>query len=409
MKRFAVVVTFGALLAGCQDPSVGTTVEPVYVVPTSLDALSEATFFDHPFPSDLRRPDGKVRFLGWPNPKNVPLITQYIGFIDDKLEGFSPVATGFARFDGALDPASLPADQAPPTAASSVQLIDVDPMSPERGERHPIYVTFRKEAGVYWPENTLAFMPVPGLPLRPHTRYAFVATDALQPEGGGVVQASDTLKQVLGVEEPSASEVTALRDALAADVAEVEADGVAKDSIVHFSVFTTDDPTDEFVAAAKALPTQVAAPTADPAKWTLNKEGMLFDEYQGEYGPTPRYQAGKIPYSSFGDGGGFEPDASGVPQVQDTFTLRFSLTVPKADQCPMPANGYPIVLYAHGTTGDFRSYVLDGTAASLTGQCLAVMGVDQIFHGTYPGAPDSDTSKEILFFNFNNIESARTN
>jgi len=409
MRRFVAVFVFGALLAGCQDPSVGTTVEPVYVVPASLDALSGDTFFDHPFPSDLRRPDGKVRFLGWPNPKNVPLLDQYVTFIDDTLEGFSPVATGFVRFDGALDPASLPADTDTPTEVSSVQLIDVDPASPERGTRHPIYVTFRADAGVYWPENTLSFMPVPGLPLRTHTRYAFVATSALTPAGGGVVQASATLKQVLGIDEPDAAEVTALRDAVSADVTEVESDGVPRANIVHFSVFTTDDPTEDFIAAAKALPTQIAAPTADPDKWKLLKEGNSYDEYEGEYGPTPRYQRGKIPYSSFGDGGGFVLDADGVPQIQDTFSLRFSLSVPKADKCPMPAAGYPIVMYAHGTTGDYRSYTHDGTATSLTGKCLAVMGVDQIFHGTYPGAPESDTSKEILFFNFNNIESARTN
>ena len=52
----------------------------------------------------------------------------------------------------------------------------------------------------------------------------------------------------------------------------------------------------------------------------------------------------------------------------------------------MPAGGYPIVLYAHGTGGDYRSFLDDGTGASLAQQCLASMGVDQIFHGTRPGA-----------------------
>jgi hypothetical protein len=409
MLRRALALGFGVLLIGCGDPAGGTTVEPVYVVPASLDALAETTFFDHPFPSDLRRPEGKVRFAGWPNPKAVPLLAEYIGFIDGQLDGFSPVATGFARFDGALDPATLPPDAEVPSPVSSVQLIDVDPSSPERGQRRPIYVTFRAEPGIYWQENTLAFMPVPGLPLRPHTRYAFVATDALKPVGGGEVVASATLKQALGIEEPGAPEVTALRDAIAPDVAEVEADGVAKDRIVHFSVFTTDDPADEYLAAAGALKDQIAAPTADPGAWKLEKVNADYDEYLGDYGPSPNYQAGQIPYSNFGDGGGFAKDASGIPQVQNEFDLRFSLSVPNATKCPMPQGGYPIVLYAHGTTGDYRSYVYDGTARSLAKQCLATMGVDQIFHGTRPGAPESDTSKEILFFNFNNVEAARTN
>jgi hypothetical protein len=42
-------------------------------------------------------------------------------------------------------------------------------------------------------------------------------------------------------------------------------------------------------------------------------------------------------------------------------------------------------------------------------QCMAMMGVDQIFHGTRPGAPDNPQEVDILFFNFQNVEAARTN
>jgi hypothetical protein len=77
----------------------------------------------------------------------------------------------------------------------------------------------------------------------------------------------------------------------------------------------------------------------------------------------------------------------------------------------MPPEGYPIVMYAHGTGGDYRSYVADGTAKALAARCLATMGVDQIFHGARPGSPDNGggASVEILFFNFKNIEAARAN
>ena len=185
--------------------------------------------------------------------------------------------------------------------------------------------------------------------------------------------------------------------------------GIEVEHVVHFTAFTTDDPTEEFRAAAASIADQVAAPTADPSAWELQSDGESFDEYLGSYGPSPNFQAGVLPFEKFGDGGGFDLDAAGVPQVVDTFDARFSLSVPKLEDCPMPADGYPIVMYAHGTTGDYRSYVFDGTARSLTSECLAVMGVDQILHGTRPGAPDDDISKQVLFFNFNNIEAARTN
>lgn len=123
-----------------------------------------------------------------------------------------------------------------------------------------------------------------------------------------------------------------------------------------------------------------------------------------------------MPFVDFGDGGGFTFDQDGKPVVQSTFDMRFSLAVPKETACPMPADGYPIVLYAHGTGGDYRSAIAEshGATSILPGLCVAVMGVDQIFHGTQPGAPDpndpnADGIIQLLFFNFANPIAARTN
>lgn len=398
-----------AALAGssCGDDEAG--IEALYVVPASLDELAGDTYFDHPYPSDLRLEGGFVRFTGYPNPREVPLLDEYTTFMNGKLAGFSPVAAGFMRFGGALDPASLPDPEQSKTAAGSVQLIDVDPDSPERYARRPIYATFRAQGGVYWSPNTLAFMPVPGFPLRFHNKYAIVVTDSVRGANDEPVVQAPVLGEVLGLAEPSTSAVRALASSWADSVAAVEKAGVPADRIVHFAVFTTNDPTDEYEAAAAALPTQVEAPTFDPGAWDLADQTVDFDEYRGMYGPSPNYQAGTLPFRTYGDGGSFVLDDSGVPQVVDTFDARFALTVPKAELCPPPANGYPIVLYAHGTGGSYRSFINDGTARNLAQRCMATMGVDQILHGTRPGAPSSDAEVNILFFNFNNVEAARTN
>src|SRR5262249_42006356 len=68
-------------------------------------------------------------------------------------------------------------------------------------------------------------------------------------------------------------------------------------------------------------------------------------------------------------------------------------------------------LYAHGTGGGYRSYTRGGTAKALAQRCLASMGIDQIFHGTPPGAPPdgNESTIELLFFNFQNPIAARTN
>ncbi len=398
-----------ALVGGCNEVEVHRSAEALFVVPSSLDELSEETYFDHPYPSDLRLEDGYVRFAGYPNPRGVGLLAEYIAFMDGRLTGFSPVAAGFMRFSGAIDPDSLPDPAEAQTKQGAVQLIDVDPSSPERGTRKPIYVTFRPDEGAYWQKNTLSFMPVPGFPLRFNNRYAVVVTDDAKTADGAPLAQAETLAQVVGVATPSTGAIQALASDWAGAVKEVEAAGVSPERIVHFSVFTTNDPTAEFMAAAAALPTQIEAPTADSGAWDIVSQTDEFIEYGGSYGPTPNYQEGTVPYRAFGNGGGFVLDANGVPQIQNTFDARFALTVPRVTPCPMPEGGYPIVLYAHGTTGDYRSFVLDGTARALAEQCIATMGVDQIFHGTRPGAPDNFSEVQILFFNFLNVEAARTN
>jgi hypothetical protein len=402
-RGFSVVVVLA--LAGCEAE---VTARSRFELPESITDLRGDSFFDHPFPSDLRREDGVVVLAGWPNPRESPLLAQYIDFADRRLDGFSVMGGGFLRFDAPLDPSSLPAPGASTAEDSSVQLLDVDPSSPTRGQRHPITVEFRREVGAYWPANTLAFLPVPGYPLRPRTRYALVATRALRAEDGAVGPSAD-LAQVLGLGAPRTDAARAARDVYAPAVDEVAAAGIPADEIVHLAVFTTGDPTEELRKTANKLPSDIEAPSFDPSAWSVLQDGAAFTEYAGQYGPSPDYQAGELPFGALGDGGGFELAADGGAVLQRTFDLRFSLTVPNAETCPMPAAGYPITLYAHGTGGSYRSYAFEGVGRGLAERCIATMGVDQIFHGTRPGATDAPGGVEILFFNFNNVEAARTN
>jgi hypothetical protein len=394
-------------------PAPAESVQAVYVVPAALADLDGPSFFDHPWPSDLRLENGTPRFLGYYNPKHIAILDQYIEAMNGEVDGFSPIAAGYVRFSAALDPSSLPADPKAGLAPdASIQLIDIDPASPERGTRKLVSLSFREQEGVYWRPNTLAFMPVLGLPLRTHTRYALVATDALRGASGGRVEASQDLLEVLG-RASSSSRTEAARQALAPALEAIEAAGVSKERLVQLAVFTTADPTAELFAARDDLRAHVAAPTVDSKTWANLGGGPDYDEFYGVFGPSPNYQEGVPPYATFGSGGGFKIEG-GHPVVVDTFDLRFSLTVPNAKACPMPESGYPIVLYAHGTGGDFRSYLMDGTAAWFAKSCIASMGVDQIFHGMRPGAPDpSDPSYEseldILYFNFQNVVAARHN
>jgi len=401
------------VLVGCggddAPPAEAMTVSSRFALFDSPGELAEKTFHDHPFPSDLRMVDGRVVFAGYYNPFISPLLDEYIVAIDGVLDGFSPVAAGHLRFTGSIDPSTLPADRgASASPDASVQLIDVDPDSPERGERRRIMLHWRRDEGTYWRDSTLAFMPAVGFPLRYHTQYALVVTDLVRDERGGSLHASSELRQAIGLEDPSSAAASTAAEVYEPAVAEVERAGIARDRIVHLAVFTTNDPTEEMFAARDEVHRAAEPPDVLPGSWVVATEAAGHVEYWGDYGPLPNFQAGEVPYTKFGDGGGFVLE-DGVPQIVNTFDARFSLTVPSGAACPMPADGYPIVLYAHGTTGNYRSYVSAGIGATLAERCMATMGVDQIFHGTRPGASNDSMVTQLAYFNFQNIEAARVN
>lgn len=418
MLPLLVLVVCGASGVACGSESSGSSsggtsgpTRSLFIVPSSLDALSDKAFFDHPFPSDLRKDaSGAIVFKGFPNPSTLPLLAQYVTQTSGLTKGFSPAAAASLRFDGAIDPASLPADPTATLASdASVQIVDVDPASPEHGKRHLAQLHYQAAEGVYWPSNTLAVMPMLGRPLRPSTRYAVVVTNKVRAPGGGAVGASADLEEVLG-RTPTTERTRAVHDLFAPAVGELASAGIPTSDIVHLTVFTTDDPTAETFAAMDAVKTDVPAPTAKD--WQKKDETADLVIYEGSYGPSPNYQAGNIPFRKPTDGGGFVVE-NGKPKLQNTFDLRFALSVPNATTCPAPAGGYPIVLYSHGTGGDYRSFVDDGTAKALAQKCLASMGIDQIFHGTRPGAPPlgdptAETTIQLLFFNLDNILAART-
>jgi predicted esterase len=414
----ASLVVLVNVLTSCGDdpPARASTQQAasLFTVPASLDQLANETFFEHPFPSDIRREtDGTARFVGWPNPTRNALVNEYIKSTDRLLDGFSPGAPAYLRFTSPIDPASLPKDPPASVAAdSSVQLVDVDPTSPEKGKRRLVQIHWQGEAaeGSYWQPNTLAVMPILGRPLRPKTRYAVVATNKLRAKGGGPIAPSADLEEVLG-SRPATTRTQKAKDIFAPALVELASAGVPAKEIVHLTVFTTNDPTAETFAIADDVKTNVSPPTANG--WTAKESNSDYDVYEGTYGPSPNYQRGTIPYRKPADGGDFVFE-NGKPKLANTFDLRFALAVPKQSTCPAPPDGYPIVLYAHGTGGDYRSFLDDGTGRALAQRCLASMGIDQIFHGTRPGAPTPDDPQreskiQLLFFNFDNAFAARTN
>ena len=112
------------LVVGCAEADLGTEIGAIYTVPTSSGSLTGERWLEHPWPSDVRRtPEGFIDFSGFPNPKGVGLVEEYLDATVGLLDGFSTVAGGFVRFDGPIDPESLPAD--PVAATQPLSLIHI--------------------------------------------------------------------------------------------------------------------------------------------------------------------------------------------------------------------------------------------------------------------------------------------
>jgi len=405
MRRvfFLVALAVGCSSEGSSDTPAESAPIARFVAPSALTELDGDNWFNHPWPSDFRKEGSAIRLDGMPNPRQSPLLKKYFDQLRGKVDGFSLNAAGYFSFEGPLDESSLPKDERSsldPT--STLQLIDIDDKSPSVGKRHPIYWKFRQPIGDYYlTTNTLSWAPSLGHPLRPRTRYAAVVTTGAKGKGGNAAPNKE-LQAYLEGKGP-------LVAAWGASLDELGKAGITKDKIAHLTVFTTNNPVEETLKVAEHAR---ALPPPKVKAITFEKTSGDKDQYTGVFESSPDYQEGTPPFLQ--SGGGFVFGTDGKPVKQRDFELRFKLVVPNATKCPMPISGYPIVLYAHGTTGDWESFIDDGTATHLAAKCVASMGVDQIFHGTRPGAPaltdpSRDTKISLAFFNLENAIAARTN
>ncbi len=380
------------VLWGCGETVEPVPVNAVFVLPRPG---VEAPFFDLPWPTDIRLTDsGNLSLEGFPR---TALIGDYIDAIEANISGYSVASPAYFHFSGPIDAASLPDSAlAAQEQGASVFLVNIDPESPEMGQRAPVYVRFQSEERLYWGANTLSVAPIPGIPLRGATTYAAVVTNrVLTPDGLAVTRPAE-LDAVLRGEGDAA--IQAAANIYQPAVATLESLGISAAEIVNLAVFTTQDPVGELFAAADWLAEQ-EPPEARRRDWAWRRTEPEYHVLHGRY-DARSFQQGEIPFAT--SGGELVLDGD-TPVVQDTYPARFSLTVPRT---PMPESGYPIVIYAHGTGGDFESSEDSGLAERLAARGIATMGVDQIHHGTR--APDG-ANVEVLSFNVANPIAFRDN
>lgn len=365
------------LLAGCDDPASG---------PRAI--LDGDGFFDSPWPSDTRRTsDGRPDLTGFPNRDSIPLLDRWAA-VAEGLDGFSTNAPVFFRFEGPLDEGLLPSPEASMEITSPLLLLNVDPDSPERGDLVPVQVDFQASSTEYQPENLLAMGPVYGFPLRPRTTYAALVRTPL---------ASPAANWTEGfvLDDPTWGPTVDVLDWL----------GIAPESVAVGALFTTADPVSEMAEYAAYIRDHLSLPVLDQ-DLVLVASYATYDVYEG-WTWLPLWQEGERPYPT--EGGGLHRNESGGPQPFLWEYLHFSVTVPVG--LPAPEAGWPVVLYSHGTGGDWLTYADPLFMSTVEAEALSPrgflgIGIDLPLHGM---RATSDTNVELHTFNYNNPDSSRAN
>ena len=361
-----------------------------------------AGFFHTPWPADTRlTADGSMNLDGFPNPGPSSLLSSYLETIETETKGFGTNAAVYFSFDGPIGLTSLPTHASESLDAEStvflVQLSD----GPGQGERTPVEVRFLQAQRQCTPSNTVVIRPVLGFPLRPSTTYAAVMTRWARDLDGHRLGSPSDFERCKFPQVPSSERLKPWWDLLHPAFAQLKSlEDLDPGDVAALTVFTTQAVGEEMLAVRDALEALQPAPVA--ADWDHLGEKTNLDLFEAWF-DLPEFQAGEPP--DFAGGGGFVFDAEGLPQIQRWVRIPFTLAVPSGSP---PAQGWPVVIYAHGTGGSRSGFAagISSTAERLAGRGLASISIDQPLHGDRnPWGRDEN----IITFNPYNILAMRDN
>jgi hypothetical protein len=303
----------------------------------AADFTSPDHFFDFPWPSDLRlSPSGTPDLTGVANP-TLSQVFEGLRQIAQQRPGYPVVPVAWFRFTADLAPRA-PTDVIAADPSSPILLVDVDLASSTPGKLLPT-IAETIASDTYLPDGVLGVGPRPGIVLEPKHQYAYVVQRS----------AGDASGATLGVEPALAAALGGGSDPVAALFAVVppalKAAGVDVTQVAAATVFTTGD----VVGDLSDLSTRVlGAYSVDVTNVTVDSvvqdTNARFCEVRGQV-TFPQFQVGSPPYDT---GGLFTLDATGMPIKQGDQVAPVAITLPKQ---AMPAGGFPLIVYFHGTGG----------------------------------------------------------
>ena len=315
-------------------------------VEMKIDLGNPSNFFTNGFPTDLRVNDqGNIDLSLFPRMSH-QLTRLYVKETEQRAKGYTLSMPIYLPFTGPIEVNKLPTDddayQAP---ESPIQLIDVDPLSKDYGRRFPLKVSMTWRKDTYRPNHLLQILPTIGINLKPNTTYAAIVTKQIPVAEGYVLRQNPVLGKLLS-RETIGSEVTfkalqvfaPLRDWLYSSEFQVE-------DIIAATVWTTGDPTKVMFDAAEAVSHWPSPKVKDLRLLTEYEDYCVL---QGTW-QVPGFQSGIPPYAYPNYGGAIDWLSDGAPEVHYYRDAPMVVTIPKS---PMPDDGYPLLMYNHGTGGD---------------------------------------------------------
>lgn len=314
------------------------------------DLAQPAHFFDLPYPSDLRLlPSGAPDLRGFPNPDEVAMIDA-LGKAAMERRGFPVIPVAYFRFDAPIAPrdadAVIPAG---PTAP--ILLIDVDPDSPERGRLFPVMAA-TPPPDAYVPANLLAVAPRHGMILHADRRYAFAVRRAMGDAAGKPLDAPAVFAALQQGRTPDGTRGKAAADSFAPLWPALTKAGIDPADLAAATVFKTGDVVADTNALSSSLLQKYSVQIEDLKAGTADGRGR-YCELIGHV-KYPQFQTGTPPFNSDGT---FNFSDNGLPAKQRDEDAPISIILPNA---PMPAGGYPLMLYFHGSGGLSEDVINDG-------------------------------------------------
>ncbi len=403
----------------CAKPTTGK-VRAYFEVPGAADA-DEADFFRLPFPNDARvSSKGVLNLTGFPTPGaglfGADPVQLYVDALVAHDHSWGAYPTVTFRFSGGIDGATL--------TQANIHLSDITPgLKPGQDDSGNWQSTYSGTKTHYVCDNWFSIERAHGRPLQPGHTYAFWLSTAIRAADSGLIQRAPNLDALLSVDPPADPKLATpyvaykpFRDFVAAHSVTAPP---SMASVLNVSVITVGPIRDQMSDLAASVAAQPAPTTKGWVKCAIDVKSpcpqadadracgaanATYDEYHALVS-LPIFQKGfpdGEPYLTPADGGDIELSAN-APRED----VCLGLTIPKGKT--MPDAGWPVVIFAHGTGGSFRSHMSSTTAGVLSKSPtpFAVLGIDQVEHGPRRGS--SQESPNNLFFNFSNPNAARGN